>query len=253
MIVNLIPCLADNYSYCIIDSVNKNVILIDPAEFGTVDNFLKNKNLVPNYILNTHHHSDHVGGNILLKQKYNCSILGFAADKDRIPGIDTFLKDKETIKIGNLEIETHHAPGHTSGHVFYYLRNEKIAFVGDIVFSLGCGRIFEGTIEQMYHSINKVKNLAPETRIFCGHEYTKSNLNFCMSIDKNNEDLKIKEQIILDQRKHNIPTIPTTVMDEQKTNIFFRLNDTKIRKAISLENATELEVFSKLRKLKDNF
>ena len=138
MIVNLIPCLADNYSYCIIDAVNKNVILIDPAEFGTVDNFLKNKNLVPNYILNTHHHSDHVGGNILLKQKYNCSILGFAADKDRIPGIDTFLKDKETIKIGNLEIETHHAPGHTSGHVFYYLRNEKIAFVGDIVFSLGC-------------------------------------------------------------------------------------------------------------------
>ena len=105
----------------------------------------------------------------------------------------------------------------------------------------------------MYHSINKVKNLAPETRIFCGHEYTKSNLNFCMSIDKNNEDLKIKEQIILDQRKHNIPTIPTTVMDEQKTNIFFRLDDTKIRKAISLENATELEVFSKLRKLKDNF
>jgi hydroxyacylglutathione hydrolase len=233
--------------------VNKNVILIDPAEFGAVDNFLKNKNLVPNYILNTHHHSDHVGGNILLKQKYNCSILGFAADKDRIPGIDTFLKDKETIKIGNLEIETHHAPGHTSGHVFYYLRNEKIAFVGDIVFSLGCGRVFEGTMEQMYHSINKVKNLSPETRIFCGHEYTKSNLNFCISIDKNNKDLKIKEQIILDQRKHNIPTIPTTVMDEQKTNIFFRLDDTKIRKAISLENATELEVFSKLRKLKDNF
>jgi hydroxyacylglutathione hydrolase len=233
--------------------VNKNVILIDPAEFGAVDNFLKNKNLVPNCILNTHHHSDHVGGNILLKQKYNCSILGFAADKDRIPGIDTFLKDKETIKIGNLEIETHHAPGHTSGHVFYYLRNEKIAFVGDIVFSLGCGRVFEGTMEQMYHSINKVKNLSPETRIFCGHEYTKSNLNFCISIDKNNKDLKIKEQIILDQRKHNIPTIPTTVMDEQKTNIFFRLDDTKIRKAISLENATELEVFSKLRKLKDNF
>ena len=125
--------------------------------------------------------------------------------------------------------------------------------MGDIVFSLGCGRIFEGTMEQMYHSINKVKNLAPETRIFCGHEYTKSNLNFCISIDKNNKDLKIKEQIILDQRKHNIPTIPTTVMDEQKTNIFFRLDDTKIRKAISLENATELEVFSKLRKLKDNF
>ena len=125
--------------------------------------------------------------------------------------------------------------------------------MGDIVFSLGCGRIFEGTMEQMYHSINKVKNLSPETRIFCGHEYTKSNLNFCISIDKNNKDLKIKEQIILDQRKHNIPTIPTTVMDEQKTNIFFRLDDTKIRKAISLENATELEVFSKLRKLKDNF
>lgn len=253
MIVNLIPCLADNYSYCIIDSVSKNVILIDPAEFSVVDNFLKNKNLVPNYILNTHHHSDHVGGNILLKQKYNSNILGFAADKDRIPGIDTFLKDRETIKIGNLEIETHHAPGHTSGHVFYYLKNEKIAFVGDIVFSLGCGRVFEGTMEQMYHSVNKIKNLAPETRIFCGHEYTKSNLNFCMSIDKNNKDLKIKEQIILAQRKHNIPTIPTTVMDEQKTNIFFRLDDTKIRKAISLENVTELEVFSKLRKLKDNF
>ena len=253
MIVNLIPCLADNYSYCIIDPENKNVILIDPAEFGAIDNFLKNKNLTPNYILNTHHHSDHVGGNILLKQKYNCSILGFASDRERIPGIDTFLKDRETTKIGNLEIETHHAPGHTAGHVFYYLKKEKIAFVGDIIFSLGCGRVFEGTMEQMYHSVNKVKNLEPETRIFCGHEYTKSNLNFCMSIDKNNKDLKIKEQIILDQRKHNIPTIPTTVLDEQKTNIFFRLNDKEIRKAISLEKATELEVFSKLRKLKDNF
>ena len=125
--------------------------------------------------------------------------------------------------------------------------------VGDVVFSLGCGRVFEGTLEQMYDSINKIKNLPMETKIFCGHEYTQSNLKFCLSLDKNNSDLKKREKQILEQRGRNEPTIPTTVLEEQKTNVFFRLNDPRIRKAILLEKASDLEVFKKLRKLKDNF
>ena len=253
MIVNVIPCLSDNYSYCIIDHETKKVCLIDPAEFDSVDAFLQKNNLTVDYILNTHHHSDHVGGNTLLKKKYNCKILGFGPDKNRIPGLDISLNEKQIWNFGNTEIETRHAPGHTSGHVFYFIKKEKIAFVGDVVFSLGCGRVFEGTLEQMYDSINKIKNLPMETKIFCGHEYTQSNLKFCLSLDKNNSALKKREKQILQQRERNEPTIPTTVLEEQKTNVFFRLNDPEIRKAILLEKVSDLEVFKKLRKLKDNF
>ncbi len=253
MIVNAIPCLTDNYSYCLINPDNKEVCVIDPAEFESIDLFLTKNNLKLKYILNTHHHSDHVGGNLQLKKKYNCKIAGYGPDKNRIPGIDIFFTDKQLWNCLNLEIKIEYAPGHTSGHIFYYIKKEKIVFVGDVVFSLGCGRIFEGTYEDMLKSINKIKNLPHDTQIYCGHEYTQSNLKFCQSIDKDNDNLKIRDKEILQQRSNSQPTIPTTVGGESLTNIFFRLNDQNIRKAISLENASELEVFTKLRKLKDNF
>ena len=163
------------------------------------------------------------------------------------------LGDQQAWKFGNTEIVTHHAPGHTSGHVFYYIKKNNLAFVGDIVFSLGCGRIFEGTYEQMFTSVTKIKNLPPQTKIFCGHEYTQSNLAFCMSIDKDNDDLKKRASEVESLRKQSNPTIPTTVARELKTNIFFRPDNPSIRNSLTLTNATDLEVFIKLRKLKDNF
>ena len=163
------------------------------------------------------------------------------------------LDDGQIWEFANTEVEVHHVPGHTSGHIFYYFKKNNLAFVGDVVFSLGCGRIFEGTYEEMFASVNQIRKLPPQTKVFCGHEYTKSNLAFCMSVDPDNDDLKKRATEIESLRRQNKPTIPTTISMELKTNIFFRLDDLAVRKSLSLNNATDLEVFTKLRKLKDNF
>ena len=225
---------------------------MDPAEFEACDKVI-NKYKKLDFILNTHHHADHVGANLELKKKYNSKILGSNSDKDRIPGIDMLLKENQKQKIGNLEFEVIFVPGHTKGHIAFFFSKEKVAFTGDTLFSLGCGRIFEGTHKEMLKSLNKIKNLPPDTKIYCGHEYTKSNLNFCLAYDPNNTYLKEKEIDVLKKLKSNQPTIPSTLGQEIRTNIFLRCNDLKIKHNLSLNNSSEVEVFSKLRDLKDTF
>ena len=205
------------------------------------------------FILNTHHHADHVNGNLELKKKYNSKILGFSQDKRRIPGIDILLEENQKQKIGNLEFEVIFIPGHTKGHIAFFFSKEKIAFTGDTLFSLGCGRVFEGTHEEMFYSLNKIKNLPPDTKIYCGHEYTKSNLNFCLAYDSKNTFLKEKKIDIQKKLKSNQPTIPSTLGEEIKTNIFLRCNDPEIKRTLGLKDSSEVEVFSKLRDLKDSF
>ena len=253
MNVNLIPCLSDNYSYFIIDPDSKKTCVVDPAEFGALDNFITKNKLTVDYILNTHHHADHVDGNLQLKEKYKCKIVGFEKDKSRIPGIDITLKDQETWMFGNEEIKIHHVPGHTMGHIFFHFTKSKIAFVGDTLFSLGCGRVFEGSYEEMFHSVTKVKKLPAETIIYCGHEYTASNAKFCIAYDPSNKTLEKRVDEIKTLRSKNLPTIPTTIKNEIDTNIFLRCDNREIRKNLSLENSSDIEVFIKLRKLKDNF
>ena len=252
MIIEIIPCLSDNYSYVIYEEETNTVSIVDPSEFEACDKIIKKYKKL-DFILNTHHHSDHIGGNLELKRKYNSKILGSNSDKDRIPGIDIFLKDSQKQKIGNLEFEVIFIPGHTKSHIAFFFSKEKIVFTGDTLFSLGCGRIFEGTYEQMLNSLNKIKNLPPETKIYCGHEYTKSNLNFCLVYDTKNTFLKEKEIDIQKKINSNQPTIPSTIGQEIKTNIFLRCNDPEIKRALGLKDSSEVEVFSKLRDLKDSF
>ena len=252
MKIEIIKCLSDNYSYLIHEEETNTVSVIDPSEFKACDKVIqKYKRL--DYILNTHHHVDHVGGNIELKKKYNSKIIGFDGDKDRIPGIDILSKDNQNQTIGNLKFKTIFIPGHTKGHVAFYFKDEKIIFTGDTLFSLGCGRIFEGTHEDMFNSLNKLKKLPSDTKVYCGHEYTKSNLNFCLKYDQNNPNLKEKSVEINSKIKSNLPTIPTTIGEELKTNIFLRYNYSDIKKALNLEDPTDQEIFSKLRELKDTF
>ena len=170
-----IQCLTDNYAYIISNNNSKIVGVVDPSEAPPITAFLKKKNLKLNYILNTHHHFDHIGGNLELKKIYNANIVGFAGDKHRIPGIDTSLEDNEKWFFGNSSVKIFHIPGHTLGHICFFFENEKIAFTGDTLFSLGCGRIFEGDHKQMLQSINKIKKLPKNTNIYCGHEYTYKN------------------------------------------------------------------------------
>ena len=252
MNIEIIKCLSDNFSYLIFEKNTNTLTIVDPAEFNTCDKVIKKYKKL-DYILNTHHHADHVDGNIELKKKYNARVLGFFGDKNRIPGIDVLLKKNQNYKIGNLSFKVIFIPGHTKGHVAFYFEKDKILFSGDTLFSLGCGRIFEGTHEDMFNSLNKLKALPPETKIFCGHEYTKTNLDFCLKYDTNNSSLKEKSIKINSLLKKNLPTIPTTIDDELKSNIFLRCNNSLIKQSLNLKDASDQEVFTKLRDLKDTF
>ena len=239
MRIEIIKCLQDNYSYLIIDKNNLKACVVDPSEASPIINFVEKKKLKLVYILNTHHHYDHVGGNLELKRKYNSKVIGFKEDKKRIPGIDILVEDNQIWNEDNFEAKIYHVPGHTSGHIAFHFFKEKKLFIGDTLFSLGCGRIFEGTNEEMFNSLNKIKKMPDDTEIYCGHEYTLKNSEFCLALDCTNLNLKNKILEIERKLKDGLPTIPTFLKDELKCNIFLKAKD--------------VESFSKLRDLKDNF
>jgi len=248
-----IPCLTDNYAYIIYDNISKSVGAVDPSESSPIIYFLKKKNLKLNYILNTHHHFDHIGGNEELKKIYNAKVVGFKGDKHRIPGIDITLENNEKWIFGNSQIKILHIPGHTLGHICFFFEKEKIAFTGDTLFSLGCGRIFEGDHNQMLRSLNKIKKLPNDTMIYCGHEYTYKNAKFCMKYDSNNIDLKNKFEKIKRLRSSNLPTIPSSLEDELKSNIFLRCDQNDLKIKLNMKNEEDFKVFRKVRDLKDIF
>ena len=239
MKIEIIPCLKDNYSYLIIDEKKNTSCVIDPGESDPIIEYLEKNKINLKFILNTHHHFDHVGGNKNLKEKYKAQVIGFKEDKNRIPDIDILVDDQEIWKYENFETKIIHIPGHTTGHICFYFYNDKSVFTGDTLFSLGCGRLFEGTHTQMYESLKKIKNLPQDTRVYCGHEYTLQNSKFCITHDKNNQNLKNKIEEIKKRSQNNLPTIPSTIKDELECNIFLRSDN--------------IENFSKLRDLKDNF
>ena len=239
MRIEIIKCLKDNYSYLVIDEKEKIACVIDPSEAKPIINFINRNNIKLKYILNTHHHFDHIGGNQELKREYNLQVIGFEGDKDRIPEIDIVVKDNQIWKGDNFEVKIYHTPGHTSGHIAFHFFKEKKIFTGDTLFSLGCGRIFEGTYVQMFNSLKKIKSLPKETKIYCGHEYTLQNSEFCLAQDKENSKLRNKIIDIKKKLKNEVPTIPSTLGEEIECNIFLKAKDIKS--------------FSKLRDLKDNF
>ena len=235
--VETIKCLKDNFAYIVHNG--SEALVIDPSESQPIAISLEKSKLRLKYILNTHHHLDHVDGNLILKEKYKCKIIGFIDDKERIPGIDICLKDKEVFEEGDFQFKTYHTPGHTSGHICYHFFNHKKLFTGDTLFSLSCGRLFEGTYEDMFGSLSLIKTFNKETLIYFGHEYTLSNAKFCIKHDPDNENLKKKIDLINKNIKAGTPTVPSVLKEELECNIFLR--------------AENIETFSKLRDLKDNF
>ena len=192
MEVKIIPCLEDNYAYLLIDNTNNTACIIDPSEASPIINYLEKNKIKLSFILNTHHHHDHVGGNKKLKEIYGAKVIGYIDDKKRIPEIDIIVKNNQIWKEKNFEAKIIHIPGHTKGHICFYFFNEKKIFSGDTLFSLGCGKIFEGTYAQMFESLNFFKSLPYDTNIYCGHEYTLKNSEFCLKYDPNNKNLKKK-------------------------------------------------------------
>ena len=234
-----IPVLQDNYIYLLYDQVTHSVAAIDPALAQPVETFLEKKNWKLNYILNTHHHPDHVGANLDLKKKYQCQIVGFAEDATRIPGIDVHLQDRGTWIFGSQLIKVLFLPGHTLGHIAYFFVQEDVLFCGDTLFAMGCGRLFEGTSKQMFDSLQKIKKLPLKTKIYCAHEYTEKNANFALIEDPHNADLKRRAQKVRERRKNNLPTIPFLLSEELQTNPFLR--------------AKTVSAFARLREKRDQF
>ena len=251
--INIIPCLQDNYSYVVHETNTGVVGVVDPSEFNPIDNFIKKEFNKIDFILNTHHHFDHTGGNLELKKKYNSKIVGSKKDEKRIPGINIKLLHDDIFKFGSIEFKIILVPGHTNNHICFYSKKEKIIFTGDTLFSMGCGRVFEGTYLQMFESLNGIKKLPGDTNIYCGHEYTKKNLDFCLELEPDNNFLKKKQKWVQSKEYKKEPTIPVTIKEEIETNIFLRCNIPSVKKSLGMANSSDAEIFKKLRDLKDTF
>ncbi len=248
-----IPVLNDNYIYLLHDSDSLETAVIDPALEQPVLNILAEKGWQLNYILNTHHHWDHVGANLALKQQTGCKIIAAASDRERIPGIDIGVEQGDVFSLGQHQAQVIETSGHTSGHIVYYFAGDQALFCGDTLFVMGCGRLFEGTPGQMYASLQTLKALPPSTRVYCTHEYTLANAEFALSVEPDNSDLQQKQLAVAELRSINKPTVPSTIADEIATNPFFRVEIISIQKALGLVGAAPDVVFAALRQRKDNF
>lgn len=245
-----LPLLRDNYSYVIRDTSQGLVAIIDPSTAEEVLQLLKQKQWPLQFILNTHHHWDHTGGNRELKRHTGAKIVGY---EKRIPELDTLLSDSQTWSLGENQAQIIPIPGHTSAHVAYWFKQEELVFTGDTLFSLGCGRLFEGTTEQMWASLLKLRKLPDNTKIFCGHEYTEKNLEFALSIEPQNSELhRFKEELQTWRAQHQ-PSIPSTIAREKQLNPFLRADDPKMKETLKMSEAEAVQVFAKLREMKNRF
>ncbi|CAA7396645.1 unnamed protein product [Spirodela intermedia] len=252
--IELVPCLRDNYAYLLHDVDTGTVGVVDPSEANPVINALNRKNQNLTYILNTHHHYDHTGGNIELKEMYGAKVIGPHADRERIPGIDIALSDQEKWMFADHEVFVLETPGHTRGHVTYYFPGSGALFTGDTLFSLSCGKLFEGTPEQMLASLQRIMSLPDDTDIYCGHEYTLSNSKFALSVEPTNEALKAYATQVADLRTKNLPTVPTTLGREKICNPFLRTFSAEIRQTLSIPaDASDAEALGVIRRAKDNW
>jgi len=245
--------LNDNYGFLIHDPATSATATIDTPEATAINKELRKKKWALTHIFNTHHHFDHAGGNVELKKEWNCEIVGAAIDGRRIPGLDRKVVDGQTFQLGEISVRVLEVPGHTTGHIAYYFAGQKVVFVGDTIFAMGCGRLFEGTADQMWSSLNKLMDLPIETKIYCAHEYTESNADFAISIDPRNQDLIKRVAEVKKLRLEGLATVPTYLGLEQLTNPFLRADNNELKKELGMEGCDAGEVFAMIRKLKDNF
>ncbi|NOQ14972.1 MAG: hydroxyacylglutathione hydrolase [Methyloprofundus sp.] len=251
--IQQIAVLNDNYIYLIHDTESGDTAAVDPAVAEPVLTVLQHNNWQLKYIFNTHHHADHVGGNLFLKNHTGCLIAGCAADQQRIPGIDIKLSEGDTLKLGEYTIHVISCAGHTTGHIAFYIAAAGALFCGDTLFAMGCGRLFEGTAKQMQQSLRKFTALPLTTKIYCAHEYTAANAQFARFVEPENPDLLSAIERIKQLRSDNQPTVPTTLAQELATNPFLRTNSADIKTTLAMQNSSELEVFTELRERKNQF
>jgi len=250
--IHLVPCLNDNYAYLVHDTASNAVAVVDPSEAAPVMDALRKHGLKLTHILNTHHHFDHTGGNLELKEKTGAKIIGPRADADRIPGIDVGLGEGDTLEFGKTTARVFDIPAHTRGHIAFWFEADKAVFTGDTMFAMGCGRLFEGAPQQMWSSLSKLAALPKETRVYCGHEYTQSNGRFALTLEPGNQALKTRMAEVDRLRAQGLPTIPSTIGIELETNPFLRPASAELQKTVGLGASDLVAVFAETRRLKDN-
>ena len=249
--IELVPCLSDNYAYLVYDADSGLCAVVDPSEAPPVEAALERTGWKLTHILNTHHHFDHTGGNIPLKEKFRAEIVGPGKDRGRFAGLDTGVDESTGWTFGARPVRVMEIPAHTSSHIAFIV--DDAAFTGDTMFAMGCGRLFEGTPATMWSSLSKLMTLPDATRIFCGHEYTQSNGRFALTMEPGNAALVSRMKDVDAARAKGAPTIPSTIGLEKKTNPFMRPNSPELRKTLGMENANDVDVLGETRRRKDSF
>jgi hydroxyacylglutathione hydrolase len=251
--ITLLPALRDNYAIVLHARNTGEVAIVDTPETQPILDFLAREKLTLNYIFNTHHHWDHTDNNLEIKEKTGCAIYGFAEDAARIPGIDRQLKAGETFTFGGQEVQIIAMPGHTIGSIAYYLPAQQVIFSGDTLFGLGCGRLFEGTPEQMFDTLSQFSALPAETLVYCAHEYTQMNGGFALELEPENAALVARMARVKHLREAGKPTVPLTLKEELETNPLLRWKSKELRKTLNMETAEDVAVFARVRKLRNQW
>jgi hydroxyacylglutathione hydrolase len=249
--IHQFPCLKDNYGVLVHDREGGVTLSIDAPDAATVKQALDQRGWRLTHILATHHHADHTAGIAALKAETKCTVLGPKDEAARIPALDTAVSEPDALKIGGLDIQVIDTPGHTIGHVTYWIPSARVAFAGDTLFAMGCGRVLEGTAEMMWGSLRKIAALPPETLVYCGHEYTVSNAKFGREIEPDNAALSARLAEAEALRAAGQATLPTRIDRELETNVFLRADRESIRDKVGLPLAPAWKVFAELRERKN--
>lgn len=248
-----IPCLSDNYAFVLHDGASGLTLLVDVPEAAPVLDELARRNWQVSHLLLTHHHPDHVGGVQALLEVHPAQVIGAAADAHRLPDLHLALSDGDHFTFAGETATVYDVSGHTMGHIAAYFATSGIAFTGDSLMALGCGRLFEGSAAQMWQSLSKLMQLPPATIICSGHEYTAANARFALSLEPGNEHLVARAAKIDAARAKNQPTVPSKLADELATNPFLRPHSAEIRTLLKMHNQSDSEVFAEVRRRKDTF
>lgn len=251
--IELVPCLSDNYAYLVHDPEDGVCAIVDPSEPGPVKAALERRGLTLTHILNTHHHFDHTGGNIPLKEAFGARVVGPEKDRDRIPGIDVGVSEDAPWQFGSHVARILEIPAHTRAHIAFVFEEDEAVFTGDTLFAMGCGRLFEGTPAMMWASLSKLMRLDARMAVYCGHEYTLNNGRFALTLEPGNQVLQARMADVQQLRTKEAPTIPSTIGLERQTNPFLRPDSAEIRRMLNMQEASDVDVFAEMRRRKDSF